>query len=66
MQKRFTNIKEVPDVDFAEADKTRLNRVERAVRYYVSQLPHIGNTVPAKWTKVHESLEKDERNTISE
>ncbi|MGE0085250.1 MAG: COR domain-containing protein [Desulfococcaceae bacterium] len=65
MRNRFGNIKEVLDVDFAESDKTRLNRLERAVRYYVSQLPHIGSPVPARWTTVREALEKEEHNFIS-
>ncbi len=65
MQKRFTNISEVIDVDFAEADKTRLNKLERAIKYYVSQLPHIGSPVPAKWTVIREATEDDPRNTIT-
>ena len=65
MQKRFSNISQVLDIDFAEADKTRLNKLERAVKYYVSQLPHIGSPVPAKWTVVREALESDKRNTIT-
>jgi hypothetical protein len=65
MRNRFTNISEVLDVDFAETDKTRLNKLERAVKYYVSQLPHIGSPVPAKWTVVREAIENDKRNTIT-
>ncbi|MCP4348971.1 MAG: GTPase, partial [Desulfobacterales bacterium] len=65
MKSRFSNITQFLDVDFAESDKTRLNRLEQAVRYYVSQLPHIGSPVPAKWTVVRESLEKDKRNTVT-
>jgi Leucine-rich repeat (LRR) protein/GTPase SAR1 family protein len=65
MKNRFGNISEAIDLDFAEKDKTRLNRLERAVRYYVSQLSHIGSPVPSKWTKIREVLENDTRNTIS-
>jgi GTPase SAR1 family protein len=65
MRNRFTNISEILDVDFAEADKTRLNKLERAIKYYVSQLPHIGSPVPAKWTVVREAIESDKRNTIT-
>ena len=65
MQKRFTNISEVIDVDFAEKDKTRLDKLKRAVKYYISELPHIGSPVPAKWTVIREVLEKDKRNTIT-
>jgi internalin A len=65
MRQRFTNILGVLDVDFAEEDKSRLNRLKTAVRYYVSQLPHIGSPVPAKWATVREALENDQRNTIT-
>jgi GTPase SAR1 family protein len=65
MRNRFNNISEVLDVDFAEEDKTRIYRLQKAVKYYVSQLQHIGSPVPAKWTIVRENLEKDIRNTIS-
>ena len=66
MQNRFANISEVLQVDFAEKDKTRLDKLERAVKYYVSRLPHIGSPVPSKWKfLVREALEKDRRNTIS-
>lgn len=65
MRNRFTNISEVLDVDFAETDKTRLNKLERAIKYYVSKLPHIGSPVPAKWTVVREAIESDKHNTIT-
>ncbi|NJL60049.1 MAG: hypothetical protein HC887_10835 [Desulfobacteraceae bacterium] len=65
MRNRFANISEVLDVDFAEDDRTRLNRLERAVRYYVSRLPHIGSLVPSKWAVIRDALENDTRNTIS-
>jgi len=39
--------------------------LERAIKYYVSQLPHIGSSVPAKWTVVREALEKNQSNTIT-
>ena len=65
MRKRFTNISEVLAVDFADEDKTRLNKLERAVKYYVSQLPLVGSPVPAKWSVVREALEKDKHNTIT-
>ncbi len=65
MRKRFANISEVIDVDFADEDKTRLDKLERAVKYYVSQLPLVGSPVPAKWTVIREALENDKRNTIT-
>jgi internalin A len=65
MRNRFPNIAEVIEVDFAEKDLTRLHVLQKAVRYHVSKLPHIGSLVPAKWTALRETLEKDKRNTIS-
>ncbi len=65
MQNRFNNISEVLDVDLAEEDKTRLNRLRTAVRYYASQLPHIGSPIPAKWSVIREAIENDQRNTIT-
>lgn len=65
MRKQFPNIAEAIEVDFAENDRTRLHNLQRAIRYYVSKLPHIGSPIPAKWTDVRETLEKDTRNTIA-
>ena len=65
MRARFTNIADVLDVDFAETDKTRLNKLQQAVKYYTSTLPHIGSPVPSRWTDVREALEQDTRNTIT-
>jgi internalin A len=65
MRKRFTNIAEVLDVDFADPDQTRLRKLARAIKYYAAQLPHVGSPVPAKWTVVREALERDPRNTIT-
>jgi internalin A len=66
MQQRFKNISQVLDVDFAEADKIRLSKLEKVIKYWVSQLPHIGSPVPAKWTVIREAIEKDPRNTITQ
>jgi GTPase SAR1 family protein len=65
MRKQFPSIAEAIEIDFAENDRTRLHNLQKAIRYYVSKLPHIGSPIPAKWTDVREKLEKDERNTIA-
>ncbi len=65
IRKRFPNISEVIHVDFAEKNKTRFDKLKRAVKYYISKLPHIGSPVPAKWTIIRETLEKEKRNTIT-
>ncbi|MEW5924528.1 MAG: COR domain-containing protein [Candidatus Zixiibacteriota bacterium] len=65
MKARFDNIRDVKYVDFAEADKSRLNNLKDAIKYHISRCPHIGSPVPSKWTVIREALEKDKRNTIS-
>ncbi|MBN1766385.1 MAG: leucine-rich repeat domain-containing protein, partial [Sedimentisphaerales bacterium] len=64
MQNRFDNIVDMIEVDFNEKDKSRLEKLKKAVRYHISGLDHIGSPVPAKWTVVREALENDKRNTI--
>ncbi len=65
MKKRFSNIKDVYTVDFADSDHERLDKLARAVKYFAVDLPHIGSPVPANWTKVREALEQEQRQTIS-
>ncbi len=65
MSRRFTNISEVIDVDFAESDKNRINRLRRAVRYFSLRLPHVGNPVPSRWTDIREAIENNPNNTIT-
>ena len=65
MKKRFTNIANVLEVNFAENDLSRLNALLRAIRYHVSQLPHIGSPIPAKWTAVRQAIENDSHNAIT-
>lgn len=62
---RFTNIKDIVPVDFAEIDKTRLFKLEQAIRYQIIALPHIGNPVPARWTSVRKILDEEQHQTIS-
>jgi Leucine-rich repeat (LRR) protein len=65
MRKRFANIAEVLEIDFAESDPARLRKLELAVRYYVAKLPHFGSPVPAKWVGVREAIENNVSNTIT-
>lgn len=64
MRARFGNIVEVLEVDFAESDPARLAKLTKAIKHHVSNLPHIGSPVPAKWTEVREALEQDARSSI--
>ena len=66
MRARFGNIVEVLEVDLAESDPARLAKLTKAIKHHVSNLPHIGSPVPAKWTEVREALEQDARNSVTQ
>lgn len=65
LRQRFMNISDILAVDFAEPDKTRLFRLELAIRYQIKALPHIGSPVPARWTAVRTVLDERQNQTIS-
>jgi internalin A len=44
---------------------TGLKNIQKAIIYYISQLPHIGTPLPKKWINVREDLEQNKRNYIS-
>ena len=64
MRRRFSNITQVIDVDFAESDKSRLEKLRRVLRECAKNLPHIGSPVPARWREVREALLEETRQTI--
>ena len=66
MRARFGNIVEVLEVDFAESDPARLAKLTKAIKHHVSNLPHIGSPVPAKWAEVREALEQDARTSVTQ
>ncbi len=59
---RFRNVKGILPVNLAT--NRGLAELEKAIRYYISDLPHVGTELPRTWIKVREALEKDERNYI--
>jgi len=59
----FTNLKETLSTNLAT--NRGLHEILNAIRYHVSNLPHIGSPLPKTWVKVREILEKDDRNYIS-
>ncbi len=65
LRQRFTNIRDILAVDFDEADKERLCRLELAIRYQIKALSHIGSPVPARWTSVRTLLDEEQHQTIS-
>ena len=63
---RFANLKEsLPTNLGSPQGGSGLEPIKKAIAYHISQLPHIGNSLPKTWIKVREKLEEDERNYIS-
>ena len=60
---QFTNLKET----LATNLKTNrgLEGILTNIKYYIQNLPHIGETLPNTWVKVRQALENDSRNYIS-
>jgi internalin A len=63
---RFENLKESLPTNLGNPQGgSGLELIKKAIIYHISQLPHIGNSLPKTWIKVREKLEEDERNYIS-
>ena len=63
---RFENLKESLPTNLGKPQGgLGLESIKQAITYHISQLPHIGNSLPKTWIKVREKLEEDERNHIS-
>jgi GTPase SAR1 family protein len=63
---RFANLKESLPTNLGKPQGgSGLESIKKAIAYHISQLPHIGNSLPKTWIKVREKLEQDERNYIS-
>jgi internalin A len=41
-----------------------LTAISDAIKFHISQLPHVGASLPKTWVKVREALERDTRNYI--
>ncbi|MFN6569474.1 COR domain-containing protein [Dendronalium sp. ChiSLP03b] len=59
----FTNFKETLTTNFA--NNRGLPEIINNIKYYISNLPHIGTELPKTWVKVREALERDAREHIS-
>ena len=67
LRERFVNLKNenlATNLGDAQGGKG-LKDIQKAIKYYISQLPHIGTPLPRNWIKIRETLERDERNYIS-
>jgi hypothetical protein len=65
LRQRFTNIRDILAIDFAEADKERLCKLELAIRYQIKGLSLIGSPVPAGWTSIRMLLDEEQHQTIT-
>ena len=59
----FENLKDVFATNLA--NNRNLEKILTAAQHQLSQLPHIGQTLPKTWVKVRQALENDPRNYIS-
>ncbi|MEB3191813.1 MAG: COR domain-containing protein [Snowella sp.] len=63
---RFANLKESLPTNLGNPQGgSGLEAIKKAIAYHISQLSHIGNSLPKTWIQVRETLEQDERNYIS-
>jgi hypothetical protein len=63
---RFENLKESLPTNLGNLQGgSGLEAIKKAIIYHISQLSHIGNSLPKTWIQVRETLEEDERNHIS-
>jgi internalin A len=60
---QFTSLKETLAANLAT--NRGLDEILKAIKLYISNLPHIGAELPKTWVRVRETLEKDTRNYIS-
>jgi small GTP-binding protein len=63
LRSEFENFKEAIPTNLA--NNRNLPAILTACKYHLSQLPHIGQTLPKTWVKVRHALENDPRNHIS-
>jgi len=60
---QFSNFKEVIAVNLAT--NRGLETLLSSLKYNITQLPHIGSSLPSNWVQVRHELENDPRNYIS-
>jgi len=60
---RFTHLKEIYPSNFAT--NRGFSDIVKAIKHYISTLPHIGSPLPKTWMNVRKALESDSRNYIS-
>ncbi|MFN6502109.1 MAG: COR domain-containing protein [Nostoc sp. DedQUE01] len=63
LRREFTNFKETFTTNLAT--NRGLPEILNKIKYYISNLPHVGTELPKTWVKVREALERDSREYIS-
>ncbi|TYQ23664.1 GTP-binding protein [Pseudanabaena sp. UWO311] len=63
LRDEFDNLKDVLETNLA--NNRNLEAIVTACKYHLSQLPHIGQTLPKTWVRVRRILESDPRNFIT-
>lgn len=75
IRSRFDNIKDIVELNFKTAEETdvtkrtdRLRKIQNlieTIELQSSQLPHVGDPVPANWIKIRQAIEAEDANYIS-
>ncbi|RCJ23846.1 hypothetical protein A6770_28940 [Nostoc minutum NIES-26] len=63
LRSQFINYKETLITNFAT--NRGLPEILNKIKYYISNLPHVGTELPKTWVKVREALERDPREHIT-
>jgi internalin A len=63
LRSQYPNLKEVLSTDLATT--SNFASVLSEVRHHITNLSHVGSSLPKNWVAVREALEKDNRNYIS-
>ena len=58
----FTNLEKVLATNLAT--NRGLSEIKKAIRLYISNLPHVGTELPKTWVEIRSAIEKDSRNYI--
>ncbi|MCA9997753.1 MAG: leucine-rich repeat domain-containing protein [Anaerolineales bacterium] len=64
LRNEFHSLKEVFPINLASNDNRRLYQIIKAIKYHITKLPHIGQTLPKTWVRVREALEADPRSIM--
>ncbi len=64
LRERFPNLEKILSTNLTS--NRGLSKILTAVQHHISQLPHIGTSLPKTWVRVREALETDVRNHITQ